>query len=137
MHDGGHVPIFVDKQKRRITRRGTWTRTLRLLGLLILAGFSIGRAQDRHFPPDAVVNVTLPPYHVRPGNDVDNTAEIQRAITENVGTGRILYFPAGTYAISDTLMAKGPDDLWKAQLTLQGESREKVIPKIRGLFHTL
>jgi hypothetical protein len=135
MHDGRYVSPFVDKQKRRISRRGTWVRTLGLLGLLILMCFSTGRAQDRHFPLNAVVNVTLPPYHVRPGNDVDNTAEIQRAITENVGTGRVLYFPAGTYFISDTLVAKGSDGLWKARLTLQGESHESVILRLADHFN--
>jgi len=104
-----HVIALVEKPKRPV--RGIPARALCLLALLTLACFSSVSAQDRLFPPDAVVNVTLPPYNVRPGNDVDNTAAIQRANTENVGTGLVLCFPAGTYAISDTLVAKGADGL--------------------------
>ncbi len=63
-------------------------------------------AQDKLFPADAVVNVTLPPYNAVPDDGKDDTAAIQKAIADNVDTGRSIYFPAGTYDISDTLVAK-------------------------------
>jgi hypothetical protein len=83
-------------------------------------------AQDRVFPADAVVNVTRPPYGATPDDGTDDTAALQRAISENAGTGRVLYFPAGTYNISDTLVAKNPKGIWEARLTLQGQGRNKV-----------
>jgi hypothetical protein len=104
-------------------------RLLLLLAAAGLSGFPLA-AQEKLFPPDAVVNVTLPPYNARPGQGVDNTAALQRAITENVGTGRVLYFPAGTYEISDTLVAKNRDGLWRAHLTLQGQGRDQTIVRL-------
>ena len=89
------------------------------LTFLLFAGFFV-QAQDRMFPPDAVVNVTLPPYNAKPQAGIDNTAVLQRAITDSVDTGRVLYFPAGTYEVSDTLVAKNAAGLWHPHLTLQG-----------------
>jgi hypothetical protein len=83
------------------------------------------------FPPDAVINVTLPPYGAEPNDNEDDTAAIQRAITDNVDTGRMLYFPAGTYLISDTLVSKNADGLWRAHITSQGESRDSTIFKLK------
>jgi hypothetical protein len=45
-------------------------------------------AQDKLFPPDAVINVALPPYVTRPDDGNDDTAAIQRAVSDHVGTGR-------------------------------------------------
>lgn len=45
------------------------------------------QAQDRHFPPDAVVNVTLPPYGAIRDDGYDDTEVLQRAITDNVAGG--------------------------------------------------
>jgi len=108
----------------------------RFLPLLALVGLSNSPlpAQEKLFPPDAVVNVTLAPYNARPEPGVDNTAALQRAITENVGSGRVLFFPAGTYAISNTLVAKNLKGLWQAHLTLQGQGRDQTI--LRLMDHT-
>ena len=82
------------------------------------------------FPPDAVVNVTLAPYDARPDDGVDDTAAIQRAITDNVDTGRVLYFPAGVYDMSKPLVAKNREGLWRAHLTLQGQGRDRTILRL-------
>ena len=86
---------------------------------------------DKIFPEDAVVNVTLPPYGAKPDDNIDDTIAIQKAITENVDTGRVLYFPAGTYDISDTLYAKNSKGLWRPHLTLQGQNRDKTILRLK------
>jgi hypothetical protein len=85
---------------------------------------------DRIFPADAVVNVTLPPYGARPDDGLDDTAAIQRAISANVGTGRTLYFPAGVYDVSDSLVAKNAQGHWEAHLTFQGQQRKKTILRL-------
>lgn len=106
-------------------------KTLLFLGMFC-AGWGAPQlhAQNRCFPPDAVVNVTQPPYNARPGEGRDNTLAIQRAITDAVGTGRVLFFPVGVYNISGTLVAKDSNGLWRAHLTLQGQSREKVVLRL-------
>ena len=87
-------------------------------------------AQDRRFPPDAVVNVSLPPYGATPDGSTDDTAALQKAISDNVGTGRVLFFPAGTYIVSDSLVAKTVKGVWEARLTLQGQGRDKVVLRL-------
>ena len=101
-----------------------------VLGLVVAC--SLAHAQERQFPPDAVVNVTLAPYGAKPDGVTDNTAVLQRAISENVGTGRVLYFPAGIYLISDTLAAKNTAGHWEAHLTLQGQGRDKAILRLKN-----
>lgn len=85
---------------------------------------------ERVYPPDAVVNVTLPPYNARPDDGKDDTKALQKAISDNVGTGRTLYFPKGTYEISDTLQARNNAGVWRAHLTLQGVHRDEVMLKL-------
>lgn len=103
----------------------------------LLCGLALCAAQpplhaalDRLFPPGAVVDVTQPPYNARPGDGQDDTAAIQRAITSAVNTGRVLYFPAGVYDIHSTLAAKNAEGIWRAHLTLQGQSREKTVLRL-------
>lgn len=76
------------------------------------------------------MNVTLPPYGATPDDSSDDTAALQKAISENVGTGRVLFFPAGTYIVSDTLTAKTVKGVWEARLTLQGQGRDKVVLRL-------
>lgn len=109
--------------------RQRWSPTFRLF--LIAGSFSVLHASaDKIFPLDAVVNVTLPPYEAQPDDNVDDTSAIQRAITDHVDTGRTLYFPAGTYLISDTLAARNSEGLWRAHLTFQGQNRDTTILKL-------
>ncbi|MFH1496826.1 MAG: cellulase family glycosylhydrolase [Verrucomicrobiota bacterium] len=84
----------------------------------------------KRFPADAVLDITAPPYGARPDDGADDTAAIQRAITDTVDTGRFIYFPAGTYDISDTLVSKNADGIWRAMVTLQGEQRERTILRL-------
>ncbi|HCE46861.1 MAG TPA: hypothetical protein DET40_25215 [Lentisphaeria bacterium] len=106
---------------------------LALVFLLAFAFYSAKAqtAQDKIFPADAVVNVTLPPYGAKPDDGIDDTAAIQKAVTENVDTGRFIYFPAGTYDISDTLYAKNSKGVWRPHLTLQGQNQDKTILRLK------
>lgn len=103
---------------------------IRSVALPLLALCSIVRAHERVFPPDAVVNVALPPYGATPDDTSDDTEALQKAISENVGTGRVLFFPAGTYTVSDTLAAKTVKGVWEARLALQGQGRDKVVLRL-------
>ncbi len=85
------------------------------------------------FPADAVLDITRPPYNARPDDGIDDTAAIQQAITDVTDvtdTGRFIYFPAGTYLVSNTLVSKNTAGIWRAMVTLQGEDRGRTVLKL-------
>jgi endoglucanase len=87
--------------------------------------------KGKRFPADAVMDITKPPYGAWPDDGVDDTAAIQRAITDCTDTGRFIYFPAGVYEISETLVSKNKDGLWWAMVTMQGEDRERTVLRLK------
>lgn len=87
-------------------------------------------ADGKRFPADAVLDITAPPYNANPDDGEDDTAAIQRAITDTVDTGRFIWFPEGTYDVSDTLVAKNAAGIWRAMVTLHGEHRERTILRL-------
>lgn len=110
-----------------------------LVALLLLGHSASDAAEPEVLYPDHpnVVRVTQPPYNAKGDGRTDDTAAIQLAINENTGQGRILYFPPGTYLVSDTLTWpknwKGRDN-W-GFTTLQGLSPSKCIIKLKdGTF---
>lgn len=80
-----------------------------------------------------VVHVTRPPYNAKGDGVTDDTAALQRAINENTGRGRILYFSAGTYLVSETLTWPkkwdGQDNWGKT--TLQGRAAGKCVIRLK------
>ncbi|RYD34013.1 MAG: hypothetical protein EOP87_09995, partial [Verrucomicrobiaceae bacterium] len=90
-------------------------------------------ATSKVFPADAVLDITKPPYNALPDDAIDDTAAIQQAIRDVVDvtdTSRFIYFPAGTYLVSDTLVSKNSAGIWRAMVTLQGEDRGRTVLKL-------
>ena len=78
------------------------------------------------YPPDAgVINIKTA-YGAAGDGVTDDTAVIQQAVNDHAGHLRILYFPNGTYRISDSIVF--PDD--KFFVTFQGESEAGVIIRL-------
>lgn len=103
-------------------------RGILLAGLVVATGAMAG--EDVWFPADAVVDVTRAPYGAKPDDGKDDTEAIQKAVTDLVDTGRVLYFPAGVYDVSRPLVAKNHEGLWRAHLTLQGQGRDRTILRL-------
>ena len=109
-------------------------KTSRCLPLIVLALGSIVslHAENIVFPPEAgAINVKTQ-YGAAGDGMTDDTAAIQKAIDENTGKGpRTLYFPDGTYLLSDRVglvggKAHGPHRF----LVYQGQSEKGTILKL-------
>jgi len=109
-------------------------RTIILMTLLALTCGAL--AENIIFPEDArLVDVTKPPYNMKGDGKTDNTEALRKAFLENRGTNRTLYFPNGTYLLSDRVNISG-DEPSKAHspnrfLHIQGQSEAGAIIKLK------
>ena len=85
-----------------------------------------------------MIDVNKPPYGGKGDVKTDDTDALHRAISENTGHHRLIYFPKGTYLISATLKWpntwSGRDD-W-GMIDLCGEDPEKSILHLREATST-
>ncbi len=86
--------------------------------------------QDKLFPDNLVVNVKTR-YGAKGDGVTDDTQALLTAMRENVGKNKILYFPKGTYLVSDRLEWKDTNGKWQSQLWLQGQNRANTIIRLK------
>lgn len=100
---------------------------LLFVSVMLLSLIATARAEDIRYPDDAGhIDITQAPYNAKGDGLTDCTAAIQQALIDRAGAGTI-YFPNGTYLVSDTLE-------WKGRATrnmFQGQSRDGTIIKLR------
>jgi hypothetical protein len=91
-------------------------------------------ALDQRYPSSSfVVDVTHPPYSAKGDGMTDDTQVLQRALNENVGRHKALYFPKGIYIVSRTLtwpkQWNGRDN-W-GHTMVRGENRDLTILRLK------
>lgn len=111
-------------------------KTILLAAPFLLA--TSAHAQSITFPASSgVLNVRDAKYGARGDGKTDDTAAIQKALTEALSTHRVIYLPDGTYLVSDTLKWQNAADAgnkvqgWGPFLQLQGQSRARTIIRLR------
>lgn len=88
---------------------------------------------ERTFPADSGMLNVKTVYGAVGDGLTDDTAAIQAAISANIRkqtTSRIIYFPAGTYLVTQPLVWMDTTHTWQSELTFQGENEKKTILKL-------
>lgn len=99
-----------------------------LLGCLAMLtlGEAVGKTDEPEilFPADCgMVDVTKPPYNAKGDGKTDDTEAIIKAIrAEDFGASkpRVLFFPSGTYLVSQTLDWRAKSGKWNCALVFWG-----------------
>lgn len=85
--------------------------------------------QNAIFPKQSqIVNVKSNPYNAKGDGITDDTRAIQVAIANN--RGKLIYFPNGTYLVSDTIRCQATNGKQK-RFFLQGQSQKGTIIKLK------
>ena len=87
-------------------------------------------AEDIRFPVDSGVVDVKVAYGAKGDGVTDDTAALQRAITDEANGFKVLYFPNGTYLVSDKISQGGDKRKAKAR-TLQGQSQAKTVIRLK------
>jgi hypothetical protein len=88
-------------------------------------------ATNQFYPADAnLVNVR--DYGAKGNGFTDDTVAIRQAVQENLTQHRTLFFPAGTYLVSDMIEWKDKDGVFGAFLTWQGEGIGKTTIQLKN-----
>ena len=86
---------------------------------------------DKLFPTDSgIINVKTA-YGAKGDGVADDTQSLLNAIRANVGNCKTLYFPRGTYLVSNRLEWKDANGQWKTCLSFQGQNRQETIIKLK------
>src|SRR6185436_7502148 len=102
-------------------------------------GASISPTRKVAYPAgNAIIDVTKPPYGAKGDGKADDTAALQKALTDAMGRHMVIYLPSGTYLISDTLKwskkNSAGQEAWGFN-TVQGLSSGKSIIRLKeGTF---
>jgi hypothetical protein len=102
------------------------------LPALVMIYPSFGTPQGIVYPVDSTVVNVQTEYGAKGDGLTDDTAALLRAIGDHRGVHqRVLYFPKGTYLVSDTLDWKDRNGVWKARLTFQGEGETTTMIRLK------
>ncbi|GAB4233208.1 MAG: hypothetical protein Kow0049_16520 [Stanieria sp.] len=94
-------------------------------GLTLINDVNVAYPADANF-------VNVRDYGAQGNGFTDDTEAIRQAVQENLTQHRTLFFPSGTYLVSDTIDWKGKNGIFGAFLTWQGEGIGKTIIKLKN-----
>lgn len=101
--------------------------------MALFVGPIVSWAEGRLPESPMVVDVTRPPCSAKGDGVTDDTEALQRALNENVGRHRAIFFPKGTYLVSRTLTWpkrwNGRDN-WGMTI-VRGESRDGTVLRLK------
>jgi len=87
-------------------------------------------AEDIRFPEGSGVVDVKAVYGAKGDGATDDTAALQKAIGDEGNGFKVLYFPNGTYLVSDTI-SQGSDKKKGKARTLQGQSMAKTVIRLK------
>ena len=105
--------------------------------LLLMGCDARAKAEDITFPANSgVIDMSRPPYNLTGDGVTDVTAAIQSVLSASAVSGsagqKILYFPNGTYLLSNTLSwSQGAGGGWFGFLNFQGQSQAGTIFRLK------
>ncbi len=86
---------------------------------------------DKLFPTDSgMINVQTA-YGATGDGVTDDTQAILNAIRDNVGKTKTIYFPSGTYLVSDRLEWRSSNGTWSGFLAFQGQNQSNTTIKLQ------
>lgn len=98
-------------------------------------GASFDEKADCRFPDSPqILDVTRPPYNAKGDGITDDTAAIQKALSDMMGQHKVLYFPNGTYLVSATLKWSNQNSKKQAAWGfnwLQGQNVRKTVIRLK------
>jgi len=94
--------------------------------LLFLALITFARAENIVFPPESGIVDVKSAYGAKGDGATDDTDALQKAIFENKGKMKTLYFPNGTYLVSRTLFVGG-ETFSREQIASRSHSSDRFV----------
>lgn len=118
-------------RKTKFTLLAVVSFLLVIILLSWLPGINSSTTGNVNYPDDANL-INVKEYGAKGDGSHDDTLAIRQAVEDNLTDHRTIFFPAGTYLVSDTIDWKKEDGIFGAFLTWQGEGVNRTIIKLKN-----
>lgn len=101
-----------------------------LLALCVMFCRAVEAFGEEVFVPHDAGLVNVRDFGAKGDGRTDDTAALRKAVRANLNAHKTLFFPAGTYLVSDTIAWAGEDGIYWPWLTWQGEGRGRTVLRL-------